>query len=209
MSRLVWPDEPPRHGGVVLRAFTPDDVPAVVELSHDPYVCDLAGLPREADAQAARRWIRRQQPRMLDLTGYSFCIADAVSGRALGRIGLWSRDLDEGRAELGYYVCPSARGRGVAADAVRALVPFAFTVPGLARLEAYVEPRNAASLTVLRRTGFVREGLLRSQRVVAGARRDMVVLSLLADEVEAAAAPDASTGARPAVSLPQASAMGS
>lgn len=195
MSELVWPAQPPRHGGVVLRAFTPDDTAAVVELSQDPYVCDLAGLPLQADEQAARRWIRRQQPRMLDLTGYSFCVADVDTDQALGRIGLWSRELDEGRAELGYYVCPSARGRGVAGDAVRALAPFAFTVPGLVRLEAYVEPWNAASLALLARAGFVREGLLRSQRVVAGSRRDMVVLSLLPDDLEEARASNERTPA--------------
>jgi RimJ/RimL family protein N-acetyltransferase len=53
---------------------------------------------------------------------------------------------------------------------------------GLYRIEADVDPRNAASLGLLERIGFRREGLLRSRFYVGGERSDSVILGLHRDE---------------------------
>ncbi|WGM20725.1 GNAT family N-acetyltransferase [Paenarthrobacter sp. OM7] len=47
---------------------------------------------------------------MVDGTGYSFAIADSSSDQAVGQIGLWLKDLSQGRASIGYWVAPSHRG---------------------------------------------------------------------------------------------------
>ena len=43
--------------------------------------------------------------------GYSFAIADEVTGGAIGQIGLWLRNLDHGRASTGYWVADQSRLR--------------------------------------------------------------------------------------------------
>ena len=74
---------------------------------------------------------------------------------------------------------PSARGRGLAAAALTALTSFAWTIPGLHRIELYIEPWNAGSVKTAERAGFEREGLLRSHQEIGGRRRDMLLYATI------------------------------
>lgn len=170
-----WPVAPPTHGRVVLRRPTAADVPMARELSTDPYVPTIGSLPPDASSAEALAWVHRQHDRYTAGAGFSFTIADARTDAALGSCGLWLHALAAGRGTVGYSVAPSARGRGVAADALSALTGFGWTVPELFRLEAYVEPWNAASVRTAERVGYVREGLLRSHQTIGGRRRDMLL----------------------------------
>ncbi len=91
----------------------------------------------------------------------------------MGTIGLWIRELDAGRAQIGYGVAPSERGHSIASDALCALTCFAWTIPSLHRLELYIEPWNGASIRTAERAGYEREGLLRSHQEISGERCDM------------------------------------
>jgi ribosomal-protein-alanine N-acetyltransferase len=74
-------------------------------------------------------------------------------GRVLGRFNLF--DVADGSAELGYRVAERATGRGVAKDGVRRVIDLARDEYGLSRLTAGASADNAASLGVLRASGFV------------------------------------------------------
>jgi RimJ/RimL family protein N-acetyltransferase len=78
-----------------------------------------------------------------------------------------------GRAEIGYWVVASARGRGVAAEAVALVGDWAFANLHLHRLGLYIEPWNLASIRTAERAGYEREVLLRRWQVVAGEPKDM------------------------------------
>ena len=67
-------------------------------------------------------------------------------------------------------------------EALTALVRFAFGELKLRRIEADVDPRNAASLKSLDRLGFKQEGLLRERWNVAGEIQDTLFFGLLAHE---------------------------
>lgn len=168
-----WPEQPPAHGPVVLRKFEDADRDMVRELSADPYVPLIGSLSPNASDQEAQAYIDRQRGRLAEGTGFSFAIAEAGTGRALGGIGLWLTGLRYGRADAGYFVAPSARGRGIAAAALTALTAFAWTVPGLHRVQLYIEPWNTGSVKTAERAGYSREGLLRSHQEIGGIRRDM------------------------------------
>ncbi|WP_337797775.1 GNAT family N-acetyltransferase [Nocardiopsis sinuspersici] len=170
-----WPVTPPAHGRVVLRRPSGADVPMVRELSTDPYVPTIGSLTPNASPAEALAWVHRQHDRYTAGAGFSFTVADARTDAALGACGLWLHSLAVGRATVGYSVAPSARGRGVAADALSALTAFGWEVPGLFRIEAYIEPWNAASARTAERVGYVREGLLRSHQPIGGRRRDMLL----------------------------------
>jgi len=78
-------------------------------------------------------------------------------------------------------------GQGLATEATAALTRVAFAVAGVDRVEVRVDPANTASLAVPRKLGFVEEATLRRRLPVADAatRRDAVVFTLFADEVDA------------------------
>jgi len=172
-----WPAVPPAHGPVVLRAFGPADLPMVLELSEDPYVPSIGTLPAHATATEAADWTARQQGRRAEGAGFSFAVAEAATGRAVGSVGLWLRQLPEGRATAGYAIAPSARGRGLAAAALVAVTRFGWTIPQLHRVELHIEPWNAASVRTAERAGYLREGLLRRHTEIAGAHRDVLLYS--------------------------------
>jgi ribosomal-protein-alanine N-acetyltransferase len=80
----------------------------------------------------------------------------------------------------------TARRRGLTTRAVTLLSRWALGQPSVGRLEALVAPDNAASIGVLVGVGFVREGTLRSYLPTGDGRADMLIFSLLADDLGAA-----------------------
>ena len=151
----------------------------VREASADPYIPLITTVPAVFTAGEGRRFIERQWGRAERGTGYSFAIADAETGRAVGQAGLWLKDVAEGRASVGYWVAGSARGRGAAACAVRALARWAHEELRIARVELHVEPWNAASIKAAETAGFRREGLLRGWQEIGGERRDLLLYARL------------------------------
>jgi [ribosomal protein S5]-alanine N-acetyltransferase len=174
-----WPAEPVAYGPVVLRQFSDLDVPMVMEMSTDPYVPLIGSLPADTSPQEAQAWIERQRGRLAEGAGFSFAIAEADTDRAVGGVGLWLRALAQGRAEVGYSVIPSARGRGIAAVALIAVTRFAWTIPALYRIELHIEPWNTGSIRTAEKAGYEREGLLRSHQEIGGQRRDMLLYATI------------------------------
>ena len=148
-----------------------------MELSRDAYVPTVGTLPADASRKEALAWVERQRQHHVRGAGFASSVADAVTDRSVGQIGLWLRELDRGRAQAGYAVIPSARGRHVAGQALQALLGFAWGIPALHRVELYIEPWNTASIRTAEYAGCEREGLLRSHQEIAGARRDMLLYS--------------------------------
>ncbi|MCA0436972.1 MAG: GNAT family N-acetyltransferase [Austwickia sp.] len=184
LDQIGWPASDPASGRVRLRPFDPSyeagDLAMVCDLATDPYPPLIGTLPARADEAQARAYLERQRGRYAEGLGFVFAIAErSAAERSLGFAALWLRELAAGRGTIGYAVAPGARGRGVASDAVAALLGFAWTIPGLHRVEAYVEPWNAGSWRACERGGMTREGLLRSHQEIGGARRDMLLYAVV------------------------------
>ena len=99
----------------------------------------------------------------------------------LGGGTLHHLDAERAIVEIGYFVLPHARGRGVATTVARLLAEHAFSL-GIERVAAYVNVGNVASERVLERAGFTREGVVRSLPVPDGRRVDKTLFSLLPGE---------------------------
>lgn len=183
---LPLPDPALRDEAVVLRPFRRDDVPAVVAGCRDPLVQLYTRVPtpyREADGHAfvdgaaGRRLLRES----LDLA-----IADAGDDRLLGAVGVTMDRHDDERGEIGYWVGPWARGRGVAARALSLMSRWALAEAGLQRLDLQAALANVASIRTAERCGFVREGTMRRAWFRGPARSDMALFSLLPGDLAGA-----------------------
>ncbi len=86
------------------------------------------------------------------------------------------------RMELGYMLSPARWGKGLASDAVRTALRFAFSEMDLHRVEAELDPRKAASTRLLERLGSHREGLLRERWFVYDEWCDSALYGLLRAE---------------------------
>lgn len=168
-------------GRLTLRPFTSDDVPWVHEVSLDPAMQRFVTLPSPYRAEDARFFVEE-----VALAGWAsgrrleFVAEDSAAGTRLGRVGLGLKP--GGRAEIGYWVDPRARGRGVAADATRAVCRWAFTRLDLEIIEWRCEVGNHASRRVAEKAGFLMEGTLRKRLFHRGTVVDAWVGSLLRDE---------------------------
>ena len=108
-----------------------------------------------------------------------FAIASKATDQLCGTIGFHTVSLANKSAEIAYDIHPEHWGKGIATVACRALSSWAHEVVGLHRVQASVLESNRASLRVLEKTGFQREGLLRSYRMVRGEPRDYWMLGHL------------------------------
>ena len=164
-----------------LRAWEDSDAALIKSAAADPFIPLITSVPTSGSEEDVAAYLDRQHRRLEEGTGFSFAIADLRSNRAVGNIGLWTRDFDRGRLTIGYWVAEEFRQRGHAQDALATLTKWAVTLPGVGRLQLFVEPWNEGSWRLAEACGFMREGLLRQWQEVGDRRRDMWVYSLIPD----------------------------
>jgi RimJ/RimL family protein N-acetyltransferase len=180
--RTGFGDREPRlsDGVVTLRRWEPRDVGCVEAVSADPYITVITTVPARYSPDEGLRFIERQWSRLANGEGISLAIALDESDRACGCLTMMHRSNQQtGVVGLGYWVIPSARGGGVASRAAALATDWALERPGIARVEALVEPANVASQRVVESAGFEREGLLRSFLQIGDRRADAIIYSRL------------------------------
>jgi ribosomal-protein-alanine N-acetyltransferase len=132
---------------------------------------------------AFRRRIRRYLTEIREDHAYPFFVFRQADYTLVGGITL--SNVNRGMtqtATLGYWMGERYAGRGYMIRAVRALIPFAFGGLRLHRLEAACLPHNAASMRLLEKAGFQREGLARGLVCINGRWQDHIVFALLCDD---------------------------
>jgi ribosomal-protein-alanine N-acetyltransferase len=132
---------------------------------------------------AFRARLRRYSQDVRADAAYPFYIFRTSDGALLG--GLTLGQIRRGVAQtgsLGYWMGEPFAGKGYMTTAVRALLPYAFTALRLRRIEAACLPENLASIRLLERVGFTREGYARSYLCIAGAWRDHLLYAILAED---------------------------
>jgi RimJ/RimL family protein N-acetyltransferase len=180
---LALPDPPLADDVVRLREPAARDLGAVVEACQDPLVQRYTRVPTPYEEADGRAFIGGAAGRRILGQSLELVIAGRDDDRLLGMIGLIADRHDALRAEIGYWVAPAARGRGVATRALGLLSRWCMTIGGFARLDLQAATANEASLRVAERCGFVREGVLRSSWYRGGGRSDMVLFSLVPEDM--------------------------
>ena len=172
-----------RSGPVVLRPFALSDLPLIRQGATDPYITSITSVPSVCSDDAGRAYIERQRENAVDGHGFSFVIADAANrARGVGGLGIWLREIENGRATIGYWIAPSERGRRLAGWGLRGAVTFAFEVLAIPRLHLFIEPWNVASQRTALFAGFSHEAFLRGWERVDGEQRDAHSYALLRQE---------------------------
>ena len=182
MSQLKWPSSPPSltDGALRLRGWDPDDAGAVYSACQDAAIQRWTTVPAPYRPEHASGFVGDYAPSQWAAgSGGPLAVAAADSDEVLGACGLVRVDAGNLVAEVGYWVAPWARGRGVALRASQLLAGWAFREVGFKRLELYIEPANAPSCAVAEKLGCEREGVLRSKAVVRDQRRDMALYALV------------------------------
>jgi ribosomal-protein-alanine N-acetyltransferase len=137
----------------------------------------------ELSRSAFRRRVRHYQREAREDLGHAFLIFRDTDDKLLG--GLTLSNVRRGvtqAAVLGYWLGLPFVKQGYMTEAVAAVVAFAFEDLHLHRLEAATMPSNLASIGVLERNGFRREGIARRLLKINGTWEDHVLHGLLSEE---------------------------
>jgi RimJ/RimL family protein N-acetyltransferase len=180
VTGLSIPPEGIRSRELLLRFPTLDDVDGILPAFTNPELREAGNLPAfDRDALIASLEelpVLAEKGRLLALAA-----VDSQSGEIVGGGTLHHLDAERAIVEIGYFVFPEARRRGIATRIARLLAEHAFSL-GIERVAAYVNVGNTASEGVAERAGFTREGVIRSMPKPDGRRVDKTLFSLLRGE---------------------------
>lgn len=169
-----------------LREIVASDAPSLLAIHGDREAMKWFGTDPLADLGAAEKVIAGfANMRTLPSPGVRWGLVHASPSRGsalLGTCGVFRWNRGWRSCLTGYELARHAQGHGYMTEALRAVYAWAFDTMGVDRIEAQVHPLNTPSLVLLKKLGFVEEGLLREAGYWMGERRDLVQLGLLRRE---------------------------
>lgn len=155
---------------LLLRRATTGDFAAFHLILSNPQATAFWSTPPHSDIEQSREWLQS----MIDILpgeGEDFVIEH--QGSAIGKVGFFRFP------EIGFILHPRTWGFGFAEEALRPVLERAFRVHGLEAVDADVDPRNAASLRLLAKLGFVEIGRRERTWLIGDQWCDSVDLRLL------------------------------
>jgi [ribosomal protein S5]-alanine N-acetyltransferase len=165
-----------------LRPVLDEDVAAFMNVMGDDAVTRYVPYGSWTSPADGHAWLERMRLIEADGSATVFTIAERESNLAIGTILYLRGDDASQRAEVGYTLASHHWGRGLMTEALRAWVGYGIEAHRLHRIEAQIDPRNAASARVLQRLGFAYEGTQRERYFTKGEWCDSALYALLARE---------------------------
>ena len=181
-TRPPFPAVTLRTPRLTLRPVADDDAPALFAIFSDRDVMRYWSRPPMTDPEEAVTLVRDIRAGCARGEALQLAVVRAGVRQAIGTCTLFHFHRTSRRAELGYALARPHWGQGLMHEALVRLVGYAFGELGLHRLEADIDPRNAASARSLARLGFRKEGTLRERWIVAGEVSDSDLYGLLGTE---------------------------
>lgn len=166
-------------GRLVLRELVPGDATEFLRLRSDPGVLTFLPFGPMPSREEALAFIGRMDAARTGNQSITWAIALHDRPELIGTIVLWNFSTEKQRAEVGYMLLPEYHGKGYAREALDAVLDYGFADLGLHAVEAVVDPRNRASVTLLERAGFRREAFFKSYIMRHGQWLDEAVYTLL------------------------------
>ncbi len=171
---------------IVLRALRPHDAPAMYAYRADPEVARYQSW-EPPSLESVRAFIAAQDGAEPYAPGtwYQLAIAEAAGGELIGDCGVHVPAGEPRSAEFGITLARAAQRRGLATEALVALLAILFGELGKHRVFCSIDPRNARSVALVRRGGFRQEAHHRASLWFKGAWADDLVFAMLRSEWDA------------------------
>lgn len=161
----------------ILRQFRVSDAASIARHANDRQVwLNLRDLFPHPYAIADAEWYIAQVADEAPVTRFAI----DVDGEAVGSVGLTlGSDIEHRSAEIGYWLGQAYWGRGIVSAAVAAATEYAFRELDLLRVFAVPFVRNPASVRVLEKAGYQREGTMRRSAVKDGVILDQYLYAVV------------------------------
>jgi len=183
---IWWPNEVPtlHHGLITLRKPEERDIVPLFEGVQDPIIPKFTRIPANYQMATAEHYVRERSPNGFTMRT-ELQLALEYDGKFSGALSFHTLDLEDAKAEIGYWLTADARGKGVATAATKLMTQYGFETIGFHRIEALVVESNKPSLKVLSNAGYQQEGVLRDKCVQDdGSREDMILFAAIRTDWE-------------------------
>jgi RimJ/RimL family protein N-acetyltransferase len=174
---LPVPEGLERDGVALRRLRARDAHPFAAAFREDPRLGSSIGADEDPTENGVRRFIARQPGLRARGEFLGLAVTDTTRRPFLGHVMLHTLAWRHRRGEIGFWLVPGARGRGVGRTAVALLVEWAFAELALERIEITTTPENTAARALAQSLGFREEGVMIARNLERGRRVDVVLLA--------------------------------
>ncbi len=162
-----------------LRQIEESDASSLMNYLTDPEVMEYYGLAPFQSIKDALNEISWYQSIFKENTGIRWGITLKGEDEIIGSCGFLNMSPQNYRTEVGYELSKQYWGKGIAGEALDAVLSYGFESMNLQRIQALIEPPNVASIRLVEKHGFVREGLLRNFEFTGNKFDDLYMYALL------------------------------
>ena len=167
---------------LILRRMTMKGAQDIFEYSRDPEVARHVLWTAQKHISEAKEYVRYMTKRYRDDLPSSWGIIDKESGRLVGTIGYMAFSEENASVEIGYSLARWLWGKGMATEALRAVIDYTFEAMDINRIEAQHELTNPSSGRVMEKCGMKKEGILRQRLYNKGKFVDVALYSILRED---------------------------
>ena len=167
---------------LVLRTYRMSDALEVTRHLRSRAVTRYTYMPHPYTVDDYFEFMRRIRSPKARANNIVFAIADKLSGKVIGAVGVHRIDLKNRSAEIGYWLGQPYWGKGIVVEAVNRIVEYLFRERKLQRVFARVWHPNTRSARVLEKAGFTLEGRLRRDIFRNHRWMDVLVFGLLRED---------------------------
>ncbi|MEU7280753.1 GNAT family N-acetyltransferase [Streptomyces sp. NPDC045431] len=189
---------------LVLRPYEESDIPAHTEMMNDELIVAWTSVPHPYTTAHSEEWVSRIAPaERTEGRGIVLAVTEFLTQRLVGTVHLRNTNWHTRATEAAYVTAPWARGEGYATESLLAVAQWLFRDRRFERLELRTAAGNTASQQVAQKIGCISEGVLRNAWIArsrtedggwADIRTDLIVWSLLPEDLEGAADQHADAG---------------
>jgi [ribosomal protein S5]-alanine N-acetyltransferase len=168
-----------RTNRLLLREITFQDTESIFAFRSNPDAMRYIGKPPATSINDAKELIRKIIDALNNNDGITWGITLADNNTVIGTIGFWRIAKEHYRAEIGYMLHPEYWNQGIATEAIEAVLEYGFDRLKFHSIEAFLTPENTASVKLLEKAGFKKEGHFKENYYFDGVFSDTAVYSKL------------------------------
>lgn len=169
---------------LMLRLHTKEDADDILELRSDPDVMKYMDQHPPKDKTEVLANIKEIHKDFKDKKGINWTIKLKGSTEAIGYMSFWRIDHSNHRLEMGYALKKSHWNKGIAIEAGKAAIDFAFEKLKAHSIMANINPKNIASEALLQKLGFQKEAYFRENYHFDGQFLDSAIYCLLKSDLK-------------------------
>lgn len=164
---------------LLLRKLRQEDASDIFEIRSDSGVMKYMARPVLRSQEEAGKYIEHVLNRFTENNAIDWGIEEKASKKLIGTIAFWRIEKDNYRAEIGFTLNKKWQMKGVMHEALAPVIRFGFEKMKLHSICADIDPLNEASIKLVEKNNFRREGFFRENRLFEDMYIDSLIYSLV------------------------------